>query len=58
MTMGTPAITDRGRIRTDGPLRLVYLDDGVYVVGRGLMMPHTNERDAVETLREIKRRGD
>ena len=56
--MGAPAITDRGRIRTDGPLRLVYLDDGVYVVGRGLMMPHTNERDAVETLREIKRRGE
>lgn len=46
--------TDGVSINTSGPLRTLYLKDGWYVVGRGILFPCTDEEDAVRELQAMR----
>ncbi|MEJ2202928.1 MAG: hypothetical protein P8170_02330 [Gemmatimonadota bacterium] len=48
--------SDGLEIDTGGPLRIWSGPDGLYVVGRGWLIPCENRGEAEETLREMQAR--
>ncbi len=42
-------------IDTSGELRILELADGLYVVGRGFLIPVNSQEEAAETIREFKK---
>jgi hypothetical protein len=45
--------TDGVTIDTAGPLRQLRLQDGLYVVGRGMLIPVKDEVEAKATIEEL-----
>jgi hypothetical protein len=45
--------TDGVSIDTSGPLRILLLDDGFYVVGRGNLIPVSSQQEAEETIEKM-----
>ena len=41
-------------IKTDGPLRIIHLKDGYYVVGEGYCIPVDNYAEGEQTVKEMK----
>jgi hypothetical protein len=48
--------SDGVNIKTDGPLRIIHLKDGYYVVGEGFCIPVDNYREGEETIADMKKR--
>jgi type IV secretory pathway VirB10-like protein len=44
-------------VSTDGPYRRLRLPDGLYVVGRGTLVPCADEAEVESTLAELERAG-
>jgi len=42
-------------IDTSGPLRILHLYDGLYVVGEDHLIPCGSEKEAEETIRQMTR---
>jgi hypothetical protein len=42
--------TDGVSIDTSGPLRILLLEDGVYVVGQGMLIPVDSQEEAEERI--------
>tara|TARA_E500000331_G_C17093053_1_gene641963 strand:+ start:584 stop:742 length:159 start_codon:yes stop_codon:yes gene_type:complete len=45
--------SDGVNIKTDGPLRVLRLSDGYYVVGEGMMIPVQDRKEAKEVIAEM-----
>jgi hypothetical protein len=45
-------------IDTSGPLRILNLHDGLYVVGEGICFPADSQEEAEETIRDMKERKE
>jgi hypothetical protein len=45
--------TDGVSIDTSGPLRILLLEDGFYVVGRGNLIPVSSQQEAEETIEKM-----
>jgi len=54
--MSTLRFNDGVNIDTDGPLRILHLKDGWYVVGEGYCIPVENRKEADETIMEMARK--
>lgn len=52
--MGTLKFSDGIEINTSGPLRLLELHDGWYVVGGGRLIPVKNEEEGLCLIKKIK----
>ena len=52
--MGTLKFSDGVEINTDGPLRIIHLDDGYYVTGEGTLIPCRDQEEADEILNREK----
>lgn len=50
--------SDGMKINTDGPLRITREYDGLYVVGNGMLIPVSNEREAEKVLNNMKTRNE
>jgi hypothetical protein len=46
--------SDGVTIDTSGPLRVLELSDGFYVVGEGFLIPVSSEEEALEKIKEMK----
>ena len=46
--------SDGVSIDTSGPLRIIRLTDGYYVVGKGFLLPVSNRTEAQQVLKEMK----
>jgi len=46
--------SDGVSIDTSGPLRVIKLADGYYVVGMGYLLPFSNRTEAQQVLKEMK----
>jgi len=46
--------SDGVSINTSGPLRILLLDDGFYVVGEGRLIPVDNEEEANKIIKDMK----
>jgi hypothetical protein len=46
--------SDGVSIDTSGPLRILLLDDGVYVVGRGNLIPVSSQEEAEERISQME----
>jgi hypothetical protein len=53
------SFTDGISIETAGPLRILHLSDGYYVVGEGNLIPVNDRDDGLHTIASMKvfRRG-
>lgn len=49
--------TDGIEIDTGGPARRLELEDGLYVVGQGHLIPVSNENEVVATIARLKIAG-
>ena len=47
--------TDGMSFDTSGPLRLTLRSDGMYVVGRGMLVPVRDEREGRQLIENIKK---
>ena len=43
-------------VDTEGPLRLLKLTDGYYVVGRGMLIPVNDTQEGIILIKELGRR--
>ena len=43
-------------IDTEGPLRLLKLEDGYYVVGEGMCIPVEGVQEGINLIKELKKR--
>lgn len=50
--------SDGVKINTTGPLRIIHLADGWYVVGEGWCIPCADRIDAQDTLRSMNARKE
>ena len=46
--------SDGVSINTSGPLRILLLDDGFYVVGEGRLIPVDSEEEANKIIKDMK----
>ena len=53
MKMSTLRFNDGITIKTDGPLRMLRLKDGYYVVGNGMSIPVKDREEAKEIIEEM-----
>ena len=57
--MSTLRFNDGISFDTSGPLRITYRRDGMYVVGEGMLVPVSDEREARQLIENInKTRGN
>ena len=57
--MSTLRFNDGISFDTSGPLRIAYRRDGMYVVGEGMLVPVSDEREARQLIENInKTRGN
>lgn len=47
--------SDGIRIETSGPLRMIELHDGWYVVGQGMLIPVSNREEGNRIIAEMKK---
>ena len=47
---------DGVEIDTEGPLRLLKLEDGYYVVGEGMCIPVERVQEGINLIKELKKR--
>ena len=52
--MSTLKFSDGVNINTDGPLRILRLKDGLYVVGEGMCCPVETIEEGKELIKEMK----
>lgn len=52
--MGTLKFNDGVEINTGGPLRVLELKDGVYVVGQGRLIPVPSSQEGREVIKKLK----
>ena len=45
-------------VDTEGPLRLLKLTDGYYVVGRGMLIPVNDTQEGIILIKELGRSKD
>jgi hypothetical protein len=45
--------TDGVSIDTSGPLRILLLEDGVYVVGQGMLIPVNTQQEAEDEIARL-----
>ena len=55
--MGTLKFSDGVKINTSGKIRKLELKDGLYVVGRGFLIPCKDELEVEKLIKELKVRG-
>ena len=51
--MGMLRFSDGINIETSGPLRVLRLPDGYYVVGNGMLIPVADRAEAREVIKEM-----
>jgi hypothetical protein len=47
--------SDGVSIDTSGPLRMLLLEDGLYVVGQGMLIPVNTQQEAEDEIARLKR---
>lgn len=52
--MNTITFSDGMKINSSGELRSEHLKDGWYVIGEGMIIPCSDEDEAIKTLKEMK----
>lgn len=55
--MSTIKFSDGISVNTDGPLRVLKLHDGYYVIGNGMMCPVNDKEEAYEMISKEKEDG-
>ena len=56
--MSVLRFNDGVNIRTDGPLRVLRLRDGYYVVGNGMLMPVDSRAEGLAIMRDMLRNNN
>ena len=54
----TIKFTDEVEFNMEGPLRIEHRMDGLYVVGRGMLVPVESEKEARDLIAELQQVGE